>query len=182
MQQAIVTDQDPPWVALRLDSGGFAVPDIHVCPGCLPALADFLPGVPRDAIGAFAQHDLTIDISAGAGHASVPRIAGTATITEEMKTTFQPRRIEIENASHWMIEEFSIADRLQVTKGWNKTGQEIPGEDFVRLMQATAYSAASPGEIISFRVRYVGGNPEGGVWRAKLHGRAAGFPDGGTAA
>jgi len=186
-RQAIVTHKDPPWVGLKLESHGFIVPDIHVCPDCLPALADFLPGVPRTTIAAFAQHDRAIDISVAPGHSSVPWIVGAATISEEMKTTFQPRRIEIENASQWMIEEFAIESTSQLggplARGGTAPRTDIPGEDFVKMMpEMTGIGTASVGAVIIFRVRYVGGNPEGGVWRAKLHGRAAGFSEGDIAA
>jgi hypothetical protein len=186
-RQEIVTDQDPPWVGLKLESRGFIVPDIHVCPGCLSALADFLPGVPRETIAAFAQHDRAIDISVAAGHAAPARIVGVGTVSEEMTTTFHPRRIEIENASQWIIEEFAIESTSQLGGPLRRGGlaprTDIPGEDFVKMLpEMTGIGTAFPGAVIIFRVRYVGGNPEGGVWRAKLHGRAVGFPEGDTAA
>ena len=182
-RQAIVTHKDPPWVGLKLESYGFSVPDIHVCPDCLPVLADFLPGVPRTTIAAFAQHDRAIDISVADGS----RIVGDGTISEEMTTTFRPRRIEIENASQWMIEEFAIESTSQLggplARGGTAPRTDIPGEDFVKMMpEMTGIGTASPGAAIIFRVRYVGGNPEGGMWRAKLHGRAVGFPEEGPAA
>jgi len=178
-----VTYRDPPWVGLKLESLGFIVPDIHVCPGCLPALADFLPGVPRETIAAFALHERAINISVADGS----RIVGGGTISEEMTTTFHPRRIEIENASQWMIEEFAIESTSQLggplARGGTAPRTDIPGEDFVKMMpEMTGIGTAIPGAVIIFRVRYVGGNPEGGVWRAKLHGRAVGFPEGDIAA
>lgn len=187
------TAESAPWLAINLStlSGEFRAPDIHVCPTCIRALADFLPGVPREVIAAFAQHDRTIEISV-APASSGARIVGTVTIEEVMVTTFRPQRIEIENASQWVIEEYSIVSGDDISGNGSRSPiapfnradvREYPGAEFVAMMNASGPQViAGVGTALLFRVRYVGGNPEGGVWKAKLFGRAAGFAEEGAAA
>lgn len=164
------------WVQLTISSRGYAIEGVHLCDRCLVALADFLPGVERETLGAFATHESSIALNSG------DRITRgkTVEITERLETTFGPRRFEIENAANWMVIDVIVGNRSQVkSRKWLKRSKEdtsgVPGAVFVEESVNFVFETVPPDCDFRIQVQYVGEDPRGALFVCKVHGLAAGF-------
>lgn len=89
-------------------------------------------------------------------------------IVAETQLTFRPQRLVTPPTSHdFVIENISVGDVAQMIEG-----DGIPASIFGPTDLATNINldVAGPGAKIKFRVRYVGDNPEGEIFRAALVG------------
>jgi len=164
------------WIQLGISGRGYSIEGVHLCDRCIGALADFLPGVARENIGAFATHESSMMLK------SDDRITKGmfVEICERAETTFGPRRFEIENATHWLVLDVLVANRSQVKpKKLFKRSKEdtsgVPGAVFVEESATFMFETVPPDCDLRLRVTYVGENPEGALFVCKVHGLAAGF-------
>jgi hypothetical protein len=166
------------WLQLGISGRGYSIEGVHICDRCIVALADFLPGVARENIGAFATHESSIGLDSG------ERImrGQTVEITTRVETTFGPRRFEIENAANWLVIDVIVGNRSQVKprNAWPKKLRKedtsgVPGAVFVEESVNFTFETVPPDCDLRLQVAYVGENPEGAQFVCKVHGLAAGF-------
>lgn len=149
------------------------IDDLHVCQGCLPALATFFPKA-KIAIEQLAQHEATIEIK------SVERIMPGASAAIILKGHDRPpaswfdisRLVIAERPSDWVVNELRIGMRAQFAQAGDVPG-DLFGPDITDAH--VMFDRLRSFEDFQIGVTYIGKNPEGVRFVGKMIGTSPGF-------
>jgi hypothetical protein len=168
-------------IALLISDGdpGVTISDLHVCRACAAPLADFFLRVPRDVFAGLSRYEDEILVRSAQRAMPPPKDAPPNTILRSTieidvrpQTAFKTRHIDIERPQDWVLNHVVIGNRSQ----FNQSG-DVPAES---LASSTGmpidFEPCSVGMKFQICATYVGSNPEGAHFVAKLIGTSVGFP------
>ena len=159
-------------IAVSIGSGAHS--SNTICARCMPALAEFLPGADRsiEGLGRYASYERTVQFSSSPMRVQPEGIIDVI----ENPGSFRPGCLLIQDAANWEVLGLQIGNRSQMAHGTWIEGKSI-SEDGVKLFTEPCEDHMD----LVLRVKYVGKNPEGAVFVAKIEGKSPGFPPKGAA-
>lgn len=162
-------DEGASWLSLQLGIGTRI--EVEVCPSCVPAFAEFLPGVDRELLSRFVTYPESFTLNSE-GERVLPK--AVVQVTERLQMPFRAEQIVIEERPFdWVVNDIRIGNRHQFAQSGDVPG-DLFGPDAV--VGALSFETAQRGQPFVIIATYIGKNPEGAAFKCTVHGVAFGFP------